>query len=101
MTKKSAQLDEVWLQVMSLSAIDKMMLVERVASWFEREVTSAASTTPAISAQLTTGWGAQIVQAIKSGEIDTSAWVEMEIEDPVQWVKARRQNEQETRASRL
>lgn len=37
--------------------------------------------------------GAEIVAMLESGEIDTSTWMEMDIPDPVEWVKNLRRQE--------
>jgi hypothetical protein len=94
--------DDVLPLVLRLSPLEKIKLVERVASALERELLGSP-----LKAQLLApppepkGWGAKLVEAIESGEIDTSEWVAMDIEDPVEWVKQLRQKERTERESRL
>lgn len=42
--------------------------------------------------------GAEIVEMIRSGELDTSAWTAMNITDPVVWLEEVRRKEQEERS---
>lgn len=88
MTHKTAQLEDVWPLVMGLSAADKMRLIERIAGWFEHQLNH-----PAEETNTPTGWGEQLVRSIQSGELDTSAWVAMDIPDSVQWLKDLRREE--------
>ena len=74
MAEKFLQLDEIWPMVLHLSSLDKMRLVERVATWFAHELTTPEPTEPS-----PIGWGAQLVKDIESGVLDTNAWVAMPI----------------------
>lgn len=39
------------------------------------------------------GWGAQLIAKLESGQIDTSEWSEYDIDDPVEWLKELRRQE--------
>lgn len=86
------QLDEALALALQLPAKDRLKLVEKVVSSLELEIekTEVANTEEQ-------SWGAKLVEALESGEIDTSEWMAMDIDDPVEWVKRLRLEQAERR----
>jgi hypothetical protein len=101
MAKKAIQLDEVWSLALRLSLPDKMRLVERIANWFEHQLEEPNQTTQLATSTPLNSWGAELAQDIQSGELDTSAWIAMDIPDSVEWLKELRQKEHLERAGRI
>jgi hypothetical protein len=83
MAEKTLNLDDVLPLVLRLAPLDKVKLVERIASALEGELLECAITEQSIpSSSKPKGWGAKLVKAIESGEIDISEWVsDEEIEE--------------------
>lgn len=86
------QLEDALVLALQLPPKERLKLVERVVASVENEL--------AIPEKAGEGhWGATLVQALESGEIDTSEWVRMDIDDPVEWVNQIRKEESDRLAA--
>jgi hypothetical protein len=68
------QLETVLALGLQLPARDRLKLVERLVSSVENEI-KPDSVNPQKH------WGQELVRALESGELDTSAWVDMSEDD--------------------
>lgn len=80
------QLEDALALALQLPPKERLKLVEQVVASIEGEIYSPATADEG-------HWGARLVQALESGEIDTSEWVKMNIDDPVEWVNRIRKEE--------
>jgi hypothetical protein len=79
-------LDQVVALALKLSATEQAKLLERVAANLSQTIEQPQSAIPADS---TATWGAQMVELLD--QLDFSEWEAMDISDPVEWLKAQRQ----------
>ncbi|MBX3066042.1 MAG: hypothetical protein KF726_23890 [Anaerolineae bacterium] len=81
-----------------LSMQERLKIIEHIAATLQEPTQASVSTEGTAM-----GWGAKLATALRSGEIDTSEWVKMDIEndDPVAWVKGIREQERRDREKRL
>ncbi|MEP6984085.1 MAG: hypothetical protein ABI970_00705 [Chloroflexota bacterium] len=82
-------LDDTLALALKLSPKERIQLIERVASSVEREIEPV----PVHAEQPEEPWGQSLVNLIKS--LDLSEWEAMDIDDPVEWVKELRQQEED------
>jgi hypothetical protein len=83
---KTAQLEETLALALKLPPGDRLQLVERVVASVEREI---AGTPPREE-----HWGKHLLQVLDT--LDCTDWTNIDTEDPVEWVK-RVRREQEMR----
>ena len=81
------QLQTVLALGLQLPAKDRLKLVEQLALSVEREIEPQ----PAVDKPV--HWGQELVQALESGELDTSAWMTADIDDATEWVDKLREQE--------
>jgi hypothetical protein len=98
MTAKAApQFEDALALALRLSPLDKVRLVERVASTLESELTAHGMIEQGTVQEATAPhWGKQLIALLD--EIDLSSWQAEEIDDPVEWVR-RQRREQEDRCA--
>jgi hypothetical protein len=77
-------LEEVLALALKLAPKERLQLIEQVASSVERDIEDSAEKQPASRAKT----GAEIVAMLEA--MDPIEFVDPEIEDPVEWVKAQR-----------
>jgi hypothetical protein len=82
----TAQLEEALALALKLPPGDRLQLVERVVASVEREI---AGTSPREE-----HWGKHLLQVLDT--LDFTDWTSIDTDDPVEWVK-RVRREQETR----
>lgn len=91
MSVSAPNLDELVSQALRLSPKERIQLIERVASSVEREME-----TPLSQAQAPTEhWGQALNRLLDT--LDMSDWEALDIDDPVEWVKQQRRDEQKRR----
>jgi hypothetical protein len=83
-------LDEALALALQLSAKDRLRLIEQVASSVEIEIE-----TPSAAQQPEEHWGKNLVRLLD--EIGPIELIHPEIEDPVEWVKQIRREQQQKR----
>jgi hypothetical protein len=103
-TVKPVTVDDVLAQALKLSAKERLQLLEKVAAsvseeWALPEPNPAAEsapsdkTAPQFVQREGETWGQALVRLVK--ELDMSDWTDIDIDDPVEWVKAVRKQEED------
>lgn len=82
----AVSLEEALELALKLAPKERLQLIERVASSIERDIDAAPSAAGQAVTQAKTG--AEIVTMLET--MDPIEFVDPEIEDPVEWVKAQR-----------
>ena len=91
MAEKAVQFDELVSLALGLSATDRLKLVERIVSSVERELEAPPSGEEPHEGH----WGQNLLRLLDElGPIDL---IHPEIEDPVEWVKQIRQEQDRKR----
>ena len=80
------QLETVLAMGLQLPAKDRLKLVERLVLSVESEIKPE-------SANQDKHWGQELVRALESGELNTSAWMKMDMDDATEWVNKLRDEE--------
>ena len=84
----TTQLEEALALALKLPPGDRLRLVERVVASVEHDIAGGVPVTPTAAEH----WGQSLNRLLDA--LDTSDWQALEINDPVEWVKAlRRQDE--------
>jgi hypothetical protein len=81
------QLETVLAMGLQLPAKDRLKLVEQLARSVEREIEPQPESGQHVH------WGQALVRALESGELDTSAWISMDMDDATEWVNKLRDDE--------
>lgn len=82
-------LEEALALALKLAPKERLRLIERVASSVEAELEAP----PPVEQQPEEHWGQSLVQLIHS--LDLSDWEAMDIDDPTEWVKNLRKQEED------
>jgi hypothetical protein len=80
------QLETVLALGLQLPAKDRLKLIERLATSVENDIKPDV-----VNPQK--HWGQELVRQIESGELDTSAWMKMDMHDATEWVNKLRDEE--------
>ncbi len=91
MTQSMVSLDEALALALKLAPKERLQLIERVASSVEHDIESAASD----KAQPEGHWGQNLLRLLD--ELGPIELIHPEIEDPVEWVKQIRQEQDRKR----
>jgi hypothetical protein len=83
-----SQLDEALALALKLPAGARLRLVERVVASVEREIARGGPSTPTPAEH----WGQALNRLLDA--LDLSDWEALEIDDPVEWVKALRRKDE-------
>ena len=95
--KAAPQFEEALALALRLSPLDKVRLVERVASTLESELTAQGiAEERTVEESNRPHWGKQLIALLD--ETDLSAWQTENIDDPVEWVRRQRREQDERRA---
>jgi hypothetical protein len=93
--RAAPQFEEALALALRLSPLDKVRLVERVASTLESELTAhGIAEERTVEEADRPHWGKQLITLLD--ETDLSAWQSEDIDDPVEWVKRQRREQGET-----
>jgi hypothetical protein len=88
---KAVRLEEALSLALSLSPVDRLKLVERVISSVEHEL----EVPPFSEEQSEEHWGQALNRLLD--EVGPVDFVDPEVEDPVEWVKAQREKQRKQR----